>query len=251
MRTCFAKALILTAAALCMSHVSAQMSIPGQFGVSPSGAATYSIPIQVPPGVAGMQPKLSLEYNSQGGNGILGMGWSLSGLSAITRCPKTIATDGIRGSVNYNTEDRFCLDGQRLMVKPGSMAYGAAASEYRTEIDSFSKISIPSVECGWNFFGTCIFSYPTAFVVVTKAGVTMEYGGTSDSRINILLNRKVWALNKVTDAAGNTMHLSYHDDFSGVAGNFRIKRIDYGANAAPNNGDQYVEFECKRSVNPC
>jgi hypothetical protein len=38
---------------------------PGEFSVSPGGAANYSIPIQLPPGVAGLVPSLSLSYRSQ------------------------------------------------------------------------------------------------------------------------------------------------------------------------------------------
>src|SRR5688572_6088935 len=65
----------------------------GTFDVSSTGAANYFIPIWAPPGPAGMQPKMALTYSSRSGSGPLGPGWSLSGLSSISRCNKTFAQD--------------------------------------------------------------------------------------------------------------------------------------------------------------
>ena len=68
-------------------------TIQGAFAVSSTGEATYTLPLVVPPGAAGMQPSLAVEYNSASGDGMLGVGFSLAGLSAVTRCPLTVAQD--------------------------------------------------------------------------------------------------------------------------------------------------------------
>lgn len=116
-----------------LSFGQAKMETPGSFSVSPNGAAAYTIPIEVPPGTAGIQPDLNLNYNSQIRSGMVGVGWSLGGLSVIYRCGATTVTDGASAprGINYDLNDKFCLDGQRLVVVSGT--YGAAGSEYRTE----------------------------------------------------------------------------------------------------------------------
>lgn len=216
-----ASACLLWGAALAQTTVVGK--IPGEFAVSPSGAATYRIPIEVPPGVAGMQPQLALSYNSQAGNGIMGMGWNIEGLSAITRCPKTMATDGVRGGVNFNTEDRFCLDGQRLINVAG--AYGTAGSEYRTEIESFSKITAVGAAGGSAANG------PERFTVQTKAGLTLEYGATTDSRIEAQGRSvvRVWALNRTIDARGNSINYNYTED--NANGQYLINAVSYAGNS--------------------
>lgn len=211
-------------------------TISGSFGVSETGAATYSIPIAVPPGTAGMEPKLSLNYSSQGGNGMAGAGWSLGGLSAITRCPQTIAQDGQTRGVQLDANDRFCLDGQRLMVVNGG-TYGAVGAEYRTEIESFSKVV--------SYGGTA--GDPQYFKVWTKAGQIIEFGnedGTSHARVEAQGKTiaSAWAVNKISDTVGNYIAFTYFED--NANGEHRIQRIDYTGNATnavvPYNA---VEFE--------
>src|SRR6266702_113419 len=129
-RGCVLRFAISFLSALALPSVHAQTTTvagftPGSFQVSESGAATYTIPIQVPPGIAGMEPKLALTYNSQGGNGLLGTGWSLGGLMTIHRCGRTLVQDGNNAATSYNADDRYCLDGQRLvMISPVPAVYG-------------------------------------------------------------------------------------------------------------------------------
>ncbi|MBK8195482.1 MAG: hypothetical protein IPK76_20560 [Lewinellaceae bacterium] len=42
------------------------------------GTANLSFPLKLPAGRHGMQPQLAIQYNSEGGNGWLGLGWDLS-----------------------------------------------------------------------------------------------------------------------------------------------------------------------------
>ena len=193
----------------------------GQFAVDKNGAASYSIPIGVSPGTAGMEPKLSLNYSSQGGNGIAGFGWSLSGASGITRGPQTMAVDGKIHGVDYTYDDRYYLDGQRLMVVPGSAGVagldGASGTEYRTETESFSRIVS---------YGTA-GNGPQWFKVWTKAGLIIEFGNSTSGDSRRDLNGQVlsWGVNKISDTSGNYITFSYNKD--AAAGTQTLSRIDY------------------------
>jgi YD repeat-containing protein len=201
---------------------------PGTFAVSNSGAATYSIPIWTPPGVGDVGLKLSLVYNSRGANGVLGAGWSLSGLSAITRCNKTWEQDGeAPGPVTNTISDRFCLDGQQLKLTSAAGTYGQVNSTYATEIESFSKIAAGS---------TAVGNGPASFTVTTKNGLVYKYGTTANSRIyaGSTGTIRTWALSEIRDRAGgstgNSISLAYVNEAqNGVYtnGTYRISSIKY------------------------
>jgi RHS repeat-associated protein len=207
-------------------------ALAGQASVSAGGNASYVLPIEVPPGTRGMAPQISLNYNSNMQNGLFGLGWFIQGpTSRITRCPQTVSQDGNAHTVDYSSEDRFCLDGHRLVLEAG--AYGAVGAEYRTETNSFARI------VSYGTAGTG----PSYFVVETKEGLTKYYGNTSDSKIEAEGMTTVinWALNRVEDAAGNYYTVAYHED--NAEGEFYIIQIDYtGNDAASLNTNASVEF---------
>src|SRR5713226_1562286 len=210
---------------------------PGSFAVNQNGGATYTIPITAPPGTAGMAPKLLLTYDKQVQNDLLGVGWSVSGLSVIQRCGATIALDGMKGGVNYDANDRFCLDGQRL-VAINNGVYGANGTEYRTEKEGFNRII--SYRDDMTFTG----SGPQFFKITTKLGTVMEYGVSADSRIEAQGKPTVrlWALNKIQDTKGNYLAISYSED--NANGEYHPTRIDYTGNTnaalTPYNSVQFV-----------
>ncbi|MFK5854922.1 MAG: RHS repeat-associated core domain-containing protein [Bacteroidota bacterium] len=190
-------------------------TLPGNLMVSPSGAAVYNIPISVPAGINGMSPSINLVYNSQGGNGLLGIGWSLSGLSAITRTGTNLYHEDYIDGVDFDANDKLSLDGQRLIPLEEE-------TEFRTEIETFSKI-IPH----GNFAGM-----PEWYEVFTKDGRIIEYGNTVNSRIETADGSHVfmWYINKVTDRKGNYLVCEYIEE----GGLGRISKIKYTGNINTN-----------------
>ena len=202
---------------------------PVDFRVSESGAATYNVPIAMVSGVAGVKPQMALTYSSQNkASNILGVGWSLSGQSSITRCPQNAAQDNgaietLDMAIDF-VDDRFCLNGQRLvMVSDGNdFDYGDLNSSYRMEQDNGSVVTVTAA----NGRG------PTTFTVVTKANETHTFGklgALDDARLGQSYNKDktiAWHLKQVKDAYDNTIDYSY--DYSD--GEHWLSQVTYGDN---------------------
>ena len=110
----------------------------GQASVSPTGGAIYSIPIETPQGIGGMQPQLALVYNSQSGNGLCGFGANLSGFSSISRGPRDIFHDTVAQGIRYDIYDALYLDGKRLILTFGTA--GQEGVTYKPESDPFTDV---------------------------------------------------------------------------------------------------------------
>ncbi|MCL1942160.1 MAG: hypothetical protein FWF54_01225, partial [Candidatus Azobacteroides sp.] len=204
--------------------------IPGQFGVSPTGAATYSVPIEVPPGIQGMQPNISLVYNSQAGSGIAGMCWNIGGLSMISRVPKDYYYDRERSGIIWDKTSPLALDGQRLIKVQEWGTGGTDSIVYRTEsgLDKIVGYNIQS----WG---------PRYFKVYTKNGNIFMYG-SSDSDASYCLLEKTqsnyyynlgWFLYRVTDTNNNFIEFTYTNTKYSASlysyyYNNRITEIKYG-----------------------
>src|ERR1700742_3071834 len=163
-------------------------TITGTGGIGPDGQYTYTIPIQVPAGRMGMQPDLSLQYTSRGGNGLLGRGWKLGGLSEITVC---------RVGDFGGSPDGYCLDGESLIQIPDGT--------YRTRDESYAQIKYADDTDGTRHWR-----------VNRKDGRILHYklfhhsDRASDGTLKSI--QWVWVLVTDEDRDGNTITYKYEDD---------------------------------------
>jgi RHS repeat-associated protein len=215
--------------------------ISGQFRVNEGGAATYTIPVTVAPGTAGVTPQLALAYSSHTGNGLLGKGWSLEGLGAISRCRQTLMQDRKALPISWNQDDRFCLNGARLLLVSGE--YGEPESEYKTEVDSFVKVTAKGGTAG----------KPDYFLMEARDGSVTRFGGAGDDssetkvydsdgdvQTDKVLN---WNISQFEDSVGNAIKFFY----SASRNYHRVAQIDYAFGAATTAGASVVfEYEDRR-----
>jgi len=199
-----------------------------------------------------MEPKLALSYGQGGGNGPAGVGWSVQGLSMVTRCPATLAIDSHAGSINFNSHDKLCLDGQRLIpVASGSGAVsqgtqgaesGDAAGlanatdfrEYRTEKDSYARIR------AYGNVGGNPANGPAYFKVWTKSGLVYEYGsnptgpapaGQSPLPSNAQVPAQgksvavIWAISRISDSFSNYADFKYWRDTNVLWGSGHVATL--------------------------
>lgn len=198
----------------------------GQFTVSPMGGATYSIPIEVPLGVGGLQPQLSIVYNSQSGNGLCGYGASLAGLSSITRGPKDIYHDGAAQGMKYLADDALYLDGVRLILSSGTAGQNGAV--YHPESDPFTTVTVN---------GNCTSTSNNIwFEVQGSDGLVYEYGHTAGSRLsyNVGSSQRIhsWYIDRIQQPTGNYMTYYYQTTNSSM---YPVQ-INYGGEIG--NGSQ-------------
>ena len=178
-----------------------------------------------------MTPSLALVYGHRSGSTLVGAGWSIAGLSAISRCPKIWAADGEQRDVRNDLLDRFCLNGNKLRLTSGT--YGNAGATYQTEIETFARVT--SLGAAGNG--------PANFLVEGKDGLIYEYGNTADSRIESVgqTTARSWALNQIRDRSGNAINFVYTEDTTNGA--YRIDSVTYTSNPGQGLSSAYeVDF---------
>ncbi|MDT7808809.1 MAG: hypothetical protein QOJ70_2622 [Acidobacteriota bacterium] len=225
-----------------------------KFAANPvTGTGSLSVPISLSPGRAGFNPGLSLSYDSGSGNGIFGVGWSLS-LPSIAR-----KTD--KGLPRYRDDeesDVFIVSGSEDLVpcltqQGGEWSYTPVTrtvegvdyrvQDYRPRIEGlFARVE------RWTNIHTGVIHWRS----ISKDNVTTIYGKDNNSRIydpddaDAGGPRRIfsWLISESFDDRGNVIVYEYKpEDSVGVdlsqsgemnrttaarAANRYPKRIKYG-----------------------
>jgi RHS repeat-associated protein len=184
-----------------------------------SGTGNFSVPISLPPGRNGLQPKIELIYSSGNGSSCFGLGWGLD-IPGVTRK----ASKGIPRYVGES--DTFLLSGSEDLVQV-DVKSGVTTFKPRTE-DLFARIQ---------HFQTSVSDH---WIVSSKDGLVSQYGTVGRlgddpaSLVNPLNGRQIfaWKLSETRDSFGNRVEYQYDhdaiDEDGHLANQLYLSKIRYG-----------------------
>lgn len=183
-----------------------------------TGVFSYSVPIELPQGRAGLQPDIALNYNHRQHNlgSMVGYGWSIA-MPSITRENRT-------GIDNIYDENYFLLNGSQLVsVNVDVNGYGTYGKLVESD---FAKIEFDSAN---------------KWIVTDKLGTVYTYGSTATARQdNPSDSSQVykWMLEETRDTNDNYIKYEYYKD----SGQIYPKKIIYTGHGTT-DGIFEVDFE--------
>ncbi|MBZ0116829.1 MAG: hypothetical protein K8H88_07540, partial [Sandaracinaceae bacterium] len=219
-----------------------------------AGTGTYSVPIAVPAGRAGVQPSLSLAYGTSGGNSAVGFGWDMA-VPFISR-----QTD--RGLPRYldhaewtPEEDRFIYNGgQELVPVSDDSVFSLDDSTDKPAGCADWQQYRARVEGGFlRFFRSPNFQQ---WLVEGPDGSVLEFGylpsnqlpsdfGPTTAALQTELGNGQgrifrWYLTRMSDAHGSTVYYRYTED----EGNRYLRDLHYVSPASCATGDYVTQRPC-------
>lgn len=173
-----------------------------------TGSSSYSVKIEVPPGINSHQPDLAIQYNSGLGNSTLGLAWTLS-LPSIQR-----QTD--KGQPEYNDSDVFIFSNGEELVPLND---GSWRCENESQFMRFKRKGE-----GWIVHDKSGRQYQ--FGMYPKKNAPWKNSRTGPDNMNFSSTFK-WYLDSFTDTNGNTIEYHY-TSFPDAPGLLFISDIQYG-----------------------
>lgn len=185
--------------------------IPVTESTTPTGGRAYALKVPVAAGFR-LVPDIGLAYNSQGGNGIAGYGWGLSGLSSISIIPKTRYWHGTQSAARTDDADAaWALDGVPLLDNEGpdlAAAYPLVSARGQVYAKAHRNIE----------------GELTHFSVAYPDGTKATYGWNDNGG-----TKAVYPITEKTDRHGNRITFEYAQPEDGGE-DYRVTAIRYGYN---------------------
>jgi len=186
------------------------------------GSASLGFHIESPRGRESLEPNLTIGYNSDGGNGILGEGWTLNGISSIN-------VDTRWGVPIYDPakeSETYLLDGQMLSQADRNNSLTMAHRDLNISRNTTTTQFISRRESNFSKIERIGTLGDYVWVITDMKGVKSYYGGTINGNVKTIdavlrSGNKIaeWKLRKIEDQYDNSIEYFYNPSEETLNGN--------------------------------